>query len=259
MNQQQPDKLFREKLEGYQKQAPASAWDKLEAGLDKKSNKGLWMKVAASLLLVAVAAYLLLSNTQLKSDGGESHIIANNNVVAPAADKEIKTKSVDDNKISNQQSKDTSVEQLGSSKEKLNTSKITVAHAKTESVRRVKEKDSEIDENQVINSVVETPSDVTSSSVTKDAPSVATTSSASTKSKTIVFTVEEVNEKYLNKNAITEATPSEDNPSTLKKLLDKASDLTRDQDPIGELRQKKDEILALNFKKKNVAKTDKPL
>jgi hypothetical protein len=46
-----------------------------------------------------------------------------------------------------------------------------------------------------------------------------------------------------------DATPEDKKPSTFKKLLSRAYDLKNNQDPIGELRQKKNEILALNFKK----------
>ena len=63
----------------------------------------------------------------------------------------------------------------------------------------------------------------------------------------IVFTVEEVNKKYLNKSAVAEATSPANETSTIQKLLDKAYDLKHNQDPLGELRQKKNEILALNF------------
>jgi ABC-type nickel/cobalt efflux system permease component RcnA len=56
---QQPDKLFREKLEGFHKPAPTAAWNKIDAGLRKKNNKTIWLRVAASVLLVAVAAFLI--------------------------------------------------------------------------------------------------------------------------------------------------------------------------------------------------------
>ena len=60
MNQQQPDKFFREKLQGYQRPAPVSAWDKIESALEKKTNyKFLWWKIAASLLLIAGATYVV--------------------------------------------------------------------------------------------------------------------------------------------------------------------------------------------------------
>jgi hypothetical protein len=256
---QQPDELFRQKLEGYQKQAPARAWDKLEAGLDKKSNKGLWLKVAASLLFIGVAAYLLLSNAQLRSDEGQSHTIAENKIVKPS-NKEIKKKIVVNEKVSKQFPIENKSDLGNSERQKTNTSKNIVGQTKTEIAKQQERKDFPVKEDQVINSVVDTSPIVNSSPVIKEANVVVTTTSAPAKGKTIIFTVEEVNEKYLDKNALTEATSSDNNPSTLKKLLNKASDLTRDQDPIGELRQKKDEILALNFKKKNnVAKTDKAL
>ncbi len=65
---------------------------------------------------------------------------------------------------------------------------------------------------------------------------------------TIVFTAEEVNEKYLAKNTEAQATPVGEETSGLRKLLDKAYDLKHNRDFLGELRQKKNEILAMNFK-----------
>jgi hypothetical protein len=65
---------------------------------------------------------------------------------------------------------------------------------------------------------------------------------------TLVYTVDEVNEKYLDKKSLAEATSADKKPSTLRKLLDKAYDLKHNQDPFGDLRQKKNEILAPNFK-----------
>jgi hypothetical protein len=65
---------------------------------------------------------------------------------------------------------------------------------------------------------------------------------------TIVFSAEEVNEKYLDKKGMADATPESKAASSLRKLLDKAYALKHNQDPMGELRQKKNEILAFNFK-----------
>src|SRR5687767_5192520 len=56
---QQPDKLFREKLYNYQQPASSNAWSKVDAQLDKKNNKFLWLKVAAAILLLVVAAFIL--------------------------------------------------------------------------------------------------------------------------------------------------------------------------------------------------------
>ena len=54
-----PDKLFRQGLEHYQKPAPGSAWDRIESGLDKKKHKSPWFKIAATLLLLMVASFVI--------------------------------------------------------------------------------------------------------------------------------------------------------------------------------------------------------
>ena len=61
---QQPDNFFREKLEGFQRPAPAGAWDRIESQLEKKNKvSGIWWKVAASLLLLATLTYWFLPGT----------------------------------------------------------------------------------------------------------------------------------------------------------------------------------------------------
>jgi hypothetical protein len=70
-----------------------------------------------------------------------------------------------------------------------------------------------------------------------------------TEGSTLVLNAEEVNEKYLHKkNSEGDATSENKKSSTLQRLLSKVSDLKHNQDPFGELRQKKNEILALNLK-----------
>ena len=55
----QPDKLFREKLENFSTPVPAAAWGRIEAGLDQPGRSFWWVKIAASITLVGVAAFLL--------------------------------------------------------------------------------------------------------------------------------------------------------------------------------------------------------
>ena len=61
---------------------------------------------------------------------------------------------------------------------------------------------------------------------------------------TILISAEEVNAKYLNEPFIADATPENKKSSKLRDLFEKAQDM----DPIGEIRQLKNEVLALNFK-----------
>jgi len=99
--------------------------------------------------------------------------------------------------------------------------------------------------NDVVNSVA-----METSTPQAAAPAVAeTTAPANAAPKKIMITITAAeSEKYLDKVALAEATSEEKKPSTFQKLLKKADDLKNNQDPFGELRQRKNEILALNFK-----------
>ena len=72
--------------------------------------------------------------------------------------------------------------------------------------------------------------------------------SLSTKTTNFKLTIEasEVNQKYLRKS-YAQATPDTKKSSGIKKLFEKANELKHDQDPFGELRVMKDEVLAFNM------------
>lgn len=57
------DELFRSKLDQHKTEAPIGAWDKIEAGLPQKKKKGayFWLSIAASICLIAVTSWVLLS------------------------------------------------------------------------------------------------------------------------------------------------------------------------------------------------------
>jgi len=59
-----PDPLFRNGLEHYRKTAPASVWDRVEAGLDRKRRRSIWLKVAAGLCLLIATSVSLLQHSQ---------------------------------------------------------------------------------------------------------------------------------------------------------------------------------------------------
>ncbi len=58
------DKLFREKLAGYQQPAPASAWAKIAAAQQHNRKRLPWIKIAASLSILVITAYLLSPETE---------------------------------------------------------------------------------------------------------------------------------------------------------------------------------------------------
>jgi hypothetical protein len=239
---QQPDKLFREKLEGYQKPAPASAWEKIAAAQTKKNDKGLWLKIAASILLAAVAAYLLLP-------GNNSTNISQPSLTEAATQKKDETTSQQQKPISDipTEVKDEPAPiAKRETTQKRKTVKKSMPEVEQTVIVAINEETKPQNESMPLvehNNIVVSPLAEIEVAVTE----TQTDLQPAQQGVTLVFTAEDVDE-YLDKKALAEATSDSKKSSTLKKLLKKANDLTNNQDPFGELRQKKNEILALNFK-----------
>jgi hypothetical protein len=251
---QQPDKLFRDKLESFSRPAPASAWDKIEAGLDKKNNTGgIGWKVAASLLILIVAGYILW--TVLHNSTTPSQQLVNKDKQQPQQSIPQKnaehTPAPDSTEKSNTGVYTESVTQPVQKTESVTTDKYKQQPEQTTTPLPVDD-DAATQPELVAEVITPQPAaeEVPAIAVV-ETPDVAATQHeravATQQSITLVFSADET-DNYLNKNLSAEATDEEQKPSTFKKLLKKAQDLKNNQDPVGELRQKKNEILALNFK-----------
>jgi hypothetical protein len=242
---QQPDKLFKEKLYNHSKPVSANAWNRVESRLDKKNSKGLWLKIAAALLILAVATFILWPANQ----SNENQPVASNKlkemksppVVAPSGTKQsIQKDSLPDAALINPVA--TVKKDKGGRKhpgQKNVSKKITVPSPPLLEENIVVADNNEVKKNTPV--------------ITDQLPEINTdTQIKNTVSQdeaiTLVYSAKEVNEKYLDKKSLAQATSEDKKPSTLRKLLDKAYDLKHNQDPFGDLRQKKNEILALNFK-----------
>jgi outer membrane biosynthesis protein TonB len=236
---QQPDKLFREKLEGFGKPAPVSAWSRVDAELNKKKDKGLWLKIAASLLVLAVAAVFLWTS---RSAEQTTNRVAGNPVKTqkPVLKKE-KTpeQSVttlpekEEQPAASVQKEITPIKKEMKKAEPVPVLKTTPQEMVAEVLIEEEEKN-KVTENSIVPAEEET---VVAQNITEEASGI-----------TLIYSAEEVNAKYLDKKSLAQATSGEKKPSTLRKLLDKAYDLKHNQDPLGDLRQKKNEIFALNFR-----------
>jgi hypothetical protein len=225
---QQIDKFFRDKLENYQTPAPDGAWNKLEKKINKKNQPGLWLKIAASFLLIAVSIFLLWptnksipnNNTAVqKTEHSSRHANAEKIAVIDVPDE------VKEQEITRTPLKSSGIKKGNKKIDVVMTEMPDTAVTAKEIVR------SETTATQ--NEVISEPATHRNNAVT------------------IIYKVEEVNEKYLDEKILVDATPDEKRTSTFKKLLGKAKALKKNQDPFGELRQKKNEILALNFSKEN--------
>jgi hypothetical protein len=240
----QPDKIFREKLHGYQKPAPADAWARVSENLQRKSTFP-WLRIAAAVALLAVATFFLfpfksqVQQTQVAEHAGQAtqgkHEGAEPDTKkeSPSAENTYKRNDVTTTQPGRKSPRKNLPPIVHSAEQPpaiIDTAPETIADVAVSSEPMITDAHSTPEEHQVNDGE-------TLSREEKPAHRV-----------TIVFSANEVNEKYLEKKEIAEATPNDQESSPLRKLLDKAYDLKHNQDPLGELRQKKNEILAFNFK-----------
>ncbi|HTE33969.1 MAG TPA: hypothetical protein VK666_26495 [Chryseolinea sp.] len=235
----QPDKIFRDKLEGYQRQAPTSAWEKIALSQTKKKHRGLWIKIAAAILLVSVAAFVLWPSkpaNDLQLADQTKPKVSSPDIAAPlkAAPTTPKpNKAVTDESSSKSLAKHHKASPMDK-KKSSSPIKIEQNHNGLPG-----EREQQDNNNSAAREVAVAPNVATKVEVNQPIEEH--------HSMTLVYTENDVS-KYLNKKELDEATSDDKKSSTLKKLLKKANDLTNNQDPFGELRQKKNEILALNFR-----------
>jgi hypothetical protein len=239
MMNQQPDKIFRDKLENLQRPAPLSAWDRIEAGLEKKTNPvWLWLKVAASLLVLAIASFILWPSQNNHRDNSQT---AHEN----------KAETNDSAKINSPKIKSPTkivAPQPAAVAEKKEQSPKTTHKHKLKLPTSVKEENTVAANETIRKEKVIVPAEP--AIVPKEEQPVIAENKNNPSTDTnikIVITANDAS-KYLDKKSVAQATSPEKKTSTFKKLLEKAEDLTTNQDPLGDIRQKKNELLALNFK-----------
>ena len=232
----QPDKLFRDKLENYQPEAPSGAWEKIAAHQAAKNTGRHWLRAAASLLLlasVAVYGWYYFNDQSMEPSLAQQR---------PALKTETQPRPV----------QDTPQADVAPIAEAV-PSKTSNTEAPGKSVA-IPDEQVQPKEEIPVASTDESIPDATVSIAENNTPLANDISNAeeqslsvspTPKSLTLVFTAHDVNEY---KKSEYDATSDDKKPSTLKKLLRKANALTNNQDPLGDLRQKKNEILALNFK-----------
>lgn len=237
---QQPDKLFRDKLEHFQKPVSENAWSRIENNLDQKKSPFLILKIAAVLaVVIGLGWWLMMDNTA--------------DTTRQADVRTTKPKQIEKSVIPPVELPSEKATPLAEAKPKPIKAKAPgIKRNNTPSHQSIpKEKNGNYVQRQFENtsSVAETEPQ---QNIIKDETNVVTESeqnSVRISGNTLVLSADEVNAKYLHHENLQEQATSENKkPSTLQRLLNKVNDLKNNQDPLGELRQKKDEILALNFR-----------
>jgi hypothetical protein len=276
-----PDKLFRDGLEHHRKAAPASAWDRIESGLDRKRNRSPWMKIAAGLILLitTTGAILQFNRTDSSTDTAsiESDIVSSSERSAdPAKFKEFATG--EQLAVGSLQSAVDS-SQLNSIVERSRNNQLDIVNKNHPAGERTRAERSRSSRNEPsrnsLQSAVTSPQLAVSSqiSVTPDesmqagAPEPNKTSieltslsqaeitneismtevESDSKRTSITYTAEEVNAKYLKKESTLEATPEKKNTSGLQKVIDLALDFKYEGSVLGDIREKKNELLSFNM------------
>ncbi len=245
---QQPDKLFRDKLANESMPAPEAAWARIESKLPAQRTPWLYLKIAASFILILGCAIFLWPADE------PVQVLSDN------------TKPADKSRVQKQnETSTTQKEKLdtikantnGKEKSKVNQEKNTPQKNQKKSgipITNFAKAEHLIADNS--NSNKETSaviSDVVANSTNADVinsteQSIAETSATSlAENSTIVLVASDVS-KYLKEAEVDDATSDLDNTSSFRKLLEKAADLKNNQSGLAELRQKKNEILALNFR-----------
>jgi hypothetical protein len=226
----QPDKFFRDKLETFEKTAPMAAWNKIEARLEKKRNKIVWLRIAAGLALLSVASIALWTFQESSQTELANHIQVPSSTTTPKVKDADTTPETNPAPIKEQN-------QSKKSKAAHTTKKTIVQDTSTPlPLVAVIEPKQNQESTFAANESVVAHHSVTEEDV--EAPS----------SRTIVYTVNEVNARFLKKVSPVEATSDEKKSSGIQKLMGLAYTIKNTETGIGDLRQKKNEILALNFR-----------
>jgi hypothetical protein len=222
---QQPDSLFREKLEHLSMPAPEAAWGRIEKNLTGKKRFAWTLKIAAALVPIAVAAYVLWP-AESKTE--------NLAVVIPALPKA----SIEENA---QVKADAPVSKATKTQERKQKSVIS---------SNVNTLPNAVASSDIV--IEEVATTVNSSTLVEptEIAAVETKQSEEVLTSTVVFSAAEVDQKYLVKLEVLDATSTTETTSSFQKLLEKVSDLKHQQQGLGTLRQAKNEILALNFRNK---------
>ena len=253
-----PDPMFRNGLEHYRRPAPASVWERVESGLDRKRRKSVWLKVAAGLFLLIATLTVFWqydpTDTYVATEESKDSVRESSDV-----SREVK-------EMGNSQHS-----QVNSIVERSRNNPSDVVHedlpvvdrSRNEPSRSSRQSSFSRESSDVSREVVNSPNESQLISLVETDELLETPvfdiqiensmkesvndAGAEQKRTSITYTSKEVNEKFLKKEVTAQATPEKKNASGLQKVIDKALDLKNDESVLAELREKKNELLSINY------------
>lgn len=240
-----PDKLFRDGLGDYQKPAPPSAWDRVEANLDKKQPRlpYLFIRIAAGLLLLVAVSISLWPKNEVANNTAS----VEKETPLPFQKLEQPKSTPAQPAIAIEEPAQQKSESIASAPA-LKPKKEFIRQPKPEQQIAAVKKEKGIEEPmitkaqpEVIIADVSTPTNhevVIASSIQEVTDKMTGTS--------ITYTSEEVNARFRKKVTPPDATPEKKSASGFMKVIDTAFEFKNDGSIIGELRDKKNELLSFN-------------
>ena len=219
------DKLFKEKLEGHSIQPSAQAWEKVEGHLGKKNKMVLWLRVAAAVMLLGLLTYAGLNWNNGYEEPQEQLV-----------KEEIK-------KESGERSQESGVkaeEQVASNKKSEYRSKKQEASAQRSALSTQNPEP----RTQNLEPIIEKP--IEQIAVVPEVQAQSTEMKAA-KGITLTYTL-----PTKKQTAVEEPMVAEVKKTGFERVIEIAKEVKNGDNALGELRQAKDDIFALDFRKDKV-------
>ena len=221
------DSYFRERLRDHTTQPSPASWDKVETRISKKNNKAFLLKIAAAIAAIGIASVIILDQTT--------------NTVTPQVAEQQPVKQ-------SPPKSETGTTQVLKAEDSAAPAKKSpaVAHKvntnnQVSSEKKIVEQDATITPAPVVLEAVDE----------KQMIAVVQTEKPKAKKIVLVYSLPTIN-KPSNENV---AVAEEEKRTGFQKVMDVAMDVRASESPLGELREAKDDLFALEFKKdKNKSK-----
>lgn len=223
------DDLFKEKLENHSITPSPEAWNKVESGLTNKQRPVIWLRWAAVFLLGG----LLVGTLWLREKDAPAVLTQKKEIPIKTETPVKEEQPAKENKSNDQ---------------KAQQAVVTRKHPKQSPPQQVQQ--------IIIQEEVEqiTPENTITSTMVEEVPAVAKITPAPSSAIVLTYTLDPIENKKVEATPETVAASSMKKDNSLKRAMKFARDAKNSDAPFSELRVIKEELFALDFKKKATTK-----